>query len=125
MEQLDLFTEQEDKSLLKAFGWWGKSRLVYNLNVGTKGLACILILSLIPLLAYTDLLDIIIYGIFANMFYFLVFLIIVISRHYFKSKIDFTEKRKTIFGLGLVMSVIITIGLCFLYASIQSSPFKH
>jgi hypothetical protein len=125
MEQQDLFNEQEDKSLLTAFGWWEKRRLIYNLIVGATGVVCIIILSLFPFLELIDLAGIVIYGIVANMFYSLGFLIEIASRYYFKSKMDFTERRKTLFGIGLTLSILITIGLTIWYAFILSSPFQH
>jgi hypothetical protein len=77
------------------------------------------------LLSLIDLIGIVIYGIIANMFYSLGFLIVVGAKHYLKSKMDFTEKRRTFFAFGLTLSVLITIGLSFMYAFILSSPFQH
>jgi hypothetical protein len=125
MEQQDLFSDEQDKSLLAAFAWWEKRRLVYNLIIGSTGILCIFILSLLPFLSIIDLFGVILYGIIANMFYSLGFLIEVATKHYFRSKIDFTEKRKALFGIGLILSILITIGLSFGYAFILSSAFQH
>lgn len=125
MEQQDLFSDKEDKSLLSAFAWWEKRRLAYNLIIGATGVICVFILSLIPFLELTDLIGIVAYGIIANMFYSSGFLIEVAAKHYFRSKMDFTEKRKIFFAIGLILSVLITIGLSFWYAFVLSSPFQH
>ncbi|MBL7725005.1 MAG: hypothetical protein JNK27_12700 [Chitinophagaceae bacterium] len=123
MNEYHLFDEKEERSLLAAFAWWEKRRLIYNLIVGATGIICLAVLSLFSFLGLSDLVGILIYGIIVNLFYSCGFLIEIASRHYFKSKIDFSEKRKILFGIGLVLSILITIILSFGYAFILSSPF--
>lgn len=125
MEQQDLFSDKEDKSLLSAFAWWEKRRLAYNLIVGATGVICVFILSLIPFLELINLIGIIIYGIIANMFYSLGFVIEIGAKYYFRSKMDFTEKRKILFVIGLVLSVLVTIGLSFMYAFVLLATSQH
>ncbi len=116
MQQQDLFHEEKDKSLLAAFAWWEKKRVLYNIIVGVAG---IIVLLLLPYFSILDLLGVIIYGVIVNLFYSLGFLIEVAARHYFKSDIDFTEKRETFFGAGLIFSVLVTLGIGFLIFLMQ------
>jgi hypothetical protein len=109
-EKQDLFSETQDKSLLYAFGWWEKKRIIYNLVVGTTGLLCLYFLSL-PV----HWLEVLFYGIIVNLCYTLGFLIEVGARYYLDSNMNFTGKRKVLFGLGLVFSILVTVGLAFLY----------
>jgi len=119
MEQQDLFNDQEDKSLLSAFAWWEKRRLFYNLAVGITGLMCLL---LNPFL-FTYPLGILIYGILANLCYSLGFFIELVTKYYFKSKMDFTEKRKMLFILGVISSILLTIGIAYISLTIFALNF--
>jgi hypothetical protein len=101
--------EQQDQSLLAAFGWWEKRRIIYNLVVGTTGLFCIYGMG-IPVFWF----EIVLYGVLANICYCLGFCIEVAARFYFKNNTDFNEKRFYLYILGLVLSVIITFGLATL-----------
>lgn len=125
MKEFHLFEEKQEQSLLAAFGWWEKRRLLYNLFTGGTGVLCLLLLSLFPLLEFIDYLGILLYGIIVNVFYSLGFLIEVAARYYFKSQADFLQKRKMLFGLGLVISILVTAALVFAYGFMLSSPFQH
>jgi hypothetical protein len=115
MEQKDLFTDDVDKTLLTAFSWWEKRRLFYNLVIGLVG---VIILFIYPFFSLLDLAGVIFYGIIANLFYSLGFFIEVAAKYYFKSDIDFTDKRKTLFTLGLIFSVLTTIAVGFFFMMI-------
>lgn len=118
MSEFHLFEEKKEQSLLFAFAWWEKRRWIFNVIVGVTGILSLLLLSLLPLLNFFDLAGIILYGIIANLFYSLGFLIEAGARYYLKSQKDFTETRKQLFGLGLVISILVTIGLTFLFSII-------
>ena len=74
-----------------------------------------------------DILGVIIYGLLANLFYSLGFLIEVVARYYFKNESDFTDRRKLMFGAGLVFEMMITAWLffssTFLTTPLTVSPF--
>lgn len=108
----DLFTDEKDRSLLAAFAWWEKRRILYNIVVGLAGMG---IFAFIPVQLTDSWIGVFFYACIANLFYCLGFLLEVAARHYFKSDMDFTERRKTIFVLGLVFSVAVTVGLVFLF----------
>jgi hypothetical protein len=118
-EKEDLFSETQDRSLLSAFGWWEKKRIIYNLVVGTTGLLCLFFLSL-PV----HWIQVLFYGIIVNLCFTLGFLTEVGARYYLDSNMDFTEKRKVLFGLGLAFSILATVGLAFLYGS-MITPFPN
>lgn len=113
MEQ-NLFPTDKDKSLLAAFAWWEKRRIAYNLVVGFVGSWIFLF---VPLTSAGPLLGAAFYGLMANLFYSLGFFIEMAAKHYFKSDMDFTEKRKTIFVLGLVLSILVTAAIVFMVFS--------
>ena len=109
MDQQDL--PANDESLLTAFAWWEKRRLVYNLIVGCSGLFGIV---LFPFFGLITLLGILIYGFMTNVFYTFGFIIEVASKHYFKSKDNLIPRRKTLFIAGLIFSVLMTAGTCII-----------
>lgn|GEM_PF-1228079 len=104
-DKKDLFNLDPDKSLLTAFGWWEKRRWIYNVVVGFTGA---FFMFLMPMISSFDVLGIIFYGLLANLFYSLGFLIEVVARYYFKNESDFTDRRKLMFGAGLVFAVLVT-----------------
>ena len=94
-DKKDLFNLDPDKSLLTAFGWWEKRRWIYNVVVGFTGA---FFMFLMPMISSFDVLGIIFYGLLANLFYSLGFLIEVVARYYFKNESDFTDRRNLMFG---------------------------
>lgn len=38
MEDTDLFNDNTDKTLLAAFAWWERRRVLYNVSVGAAGI---------------------------------------------------------------------------------------
>jgi nicotinamide riboside transporter PnuC len=107
MENKDLFTNEEDKSLLNAFGRWEKKRLFYNTVVGAAGILTTVLSSQKIDILY--LIGIIFYGVAANLFYCPGFLTEVAIKYYFKSDIDFSDKRNAFFWIGLIFSLLITL----------------
>jgi hypothetical protein len=108
MENKDLFTDETDKSLLTAFAWWEKKRVIYNMIMLITGLIIMLYFGDFDLLS---LIGIILYGLIANIFYCLGFFIELAARHYFKSEKDFKQTRELIFWAGLIFSIVLTIWL--------------
>lgn len=104
-ESKDLFNIEKDNSILSAFGWWEKRRWIYNIVVGFTGA---FFMFLLPMVTSFDIIGIVIYGLLANLCYSLGFLIEVVARYYFKNESDFTDRRKLMFGAGLVLSVLVT-----------------
>ncbi len=119
MENKDLFNNDPDKSLLTAFAWWEKKRIIYNVVVGAAGIYFLFSggwdLNII------EFIGAIIYGIISNLFFCLGFLIEIGVKHYFKSEKDFSKKRELLFWLGLLFSVLITIWL----GNISSMPAQQ
>ena len=106
MEDTDLFNDNTDKTLLAAFAWWERRRVLYNVSVGAAG---IFVLFRLPFFSVIDFVGVLLFGIIANLLYSLGFLTEVAAKHYLKSNIDFTEKRKIIFSIGIVGSILLTI----------------
>jgi hypothetical protein len=104
-ESKDLFNIEKDISILSAFGWWEKRRWIYNIVVGFTG---VFFMFLMPMVTSFDIIGIVIYGLLANLCYSLGFLIEVVARYYFKNESDFMDRRKLMFGAGLVISVLAT-----------------
>ncbi len=119
MEEKDIFETPDNKSLLSAFAWWEKKRIIYNAVIGASGIY--VLFSGGWELTIIDLIGIIIYGTMANLFFCLGFLIEVGAKHYFKSEIDFSKKRDALFWAGLIFSVLITVWL----GTISSIPIQH
>ena len=121
MVEKELFTpkQKEDKLLLTAFGWWEKKRIIYNIVVGCAGV--FILFTNGGEFTIPNFIGIIIYGLLANLFYSLGFLIEIGAKHYFKSDRDFGKIREGLFWAGLILSVIITIFL----GSISTFPAQH
>ena len=115
METTDIFTDEVDRSLMTSFAWWEKRRLVYNLLMALSGLFAIILIGSFYL---DDLVVVLLYGVIANLFYSLGFFIEIGARYYFKSDRDFAEIRKTLFGIGLAISIGVTIAIGMLFSII-------
>ena len=107
----DLFPDKQPEPLLKAFAWWEKKRLLYNIIVGITG--AVVMFSL-PVHTFFDIISVILFGILANMFYTLGFLLEVIMAHYFKKDMIFEKWRPVLFWTGVIFSVFVTAMAGFL-----------
>jgi hypothetical protein len=106
MNSPDIFTEKLENSLAAAFSWWEKRRMAFNLTVGLAGLFSFVLVGRFYI---HDFGVIIIYGVIANLFYCLGFYTEVVVKHYFKGRFDFSERRHSLFTLGLLVSIGITV----------------
>jgi hypothetical protein len=106
MNSPDLFTDKLENSLTAAFSWWEKRRMVFNLTVGLTGLFSFVVVGRFYV---HDLVVIIIYGVIANLFYCLGFYSEVAAKHYFKGRFDLSERRNSLFTLGLLVSIGVTL----------------
>lgn len=105
MENKPLTDNDTDSSLLSAFAWWEKKRLVYNMVLFVIGIIPVLSFDSIDLF---DLIGILLYGLLANVFYCLGFFIEISFKLYFKSDKYFNSKREPLFWAGLIFSVCLT-----------------
>lgn len=109
MKEKHLFPDKDEDSLMASFSWWEKRRWLYNIIVGVSGLMGMLVyIGYIPLNLY-DIIGIFAWAFMANVFYFTGFLIEPFLKYYFKSGIDFADKRSNFFWAGTVFSMLITI----------------
>jgi hypothetical protein len=102
----DLFPDKEQEPLLRAFAWWEKKRLLYNIIVGFTG---ILVWLSFPIHTFLDSLSVILYGVIANLFYSTGFLLEVVMVHYFKKDMIFEKWRPALFWTGLIFSMFVTV----------------
>ena len=116
MENKDLFTDETNKSLLAAFAWWEKRRLIYNLIVGAVGILILIYANWS--IDVSEIIGIIFYGVTVNLFYCLGFIFEVAAKYYFKSNDDFSKHRNSLFVLGVILSFFITIGIASVLAII-------
>jgi len=108
----DLFPDKEPDPLLKAFAWWEKKRLLYNIIVGFTG---IIVCLSFPIHTFLDIISVILYGVMANLFYFSGFILEVITVHYFRKDMIFEKWRPALFWTGLIFSVFVTVMMGFLF----------
>ncbi len=106
MEARDPNHQAADTQGLSAFAWWEKRRLLYNVIVGAAGILAIVFFTGFT---FINIPGIILYGIIANLFYSLGFLLEMIARYYFRSTINFSPRRRMIFWTGVLFSIVVTL----------------
>jgi hypothetical protein len=109
MSEKDLFPDKEETSLMDSFRWWEKRRFLYNVIVGVSGIGGMLyFIGRIPYTLY-DIIGMLAWAAAANTCYFAGFLIEPFFKYYFKSTIDFADKRSNFFWAGAVLSAVLTV----------------
>ncbi|NVK04659.1 MAG: hypothetical protein HWD92_07540 [Flavobacteriia bacterium] len=104
--------QSKSNGLTEALAWWEKKRLLYNVIVGISGLFTLFSLS--GDFGVSELLiGALFFGIGANAFYSLGFLLESWNHHYLKNSIKFESVRLPLFLLGLIFSVGLTLLLAF------------
>lgn len=102
---------ENNGNAIEAFSWWEQKRLIYNLIIGLEGLTLLLIFSFpfVEKLIST----IIVYGLIANVFYSIGFLLEMANIYYLKSKLNPEYLRWPLFVLGTLFSMLVTFLLVF------------
>lgn len=105
----DLFPEADKNSFEAAFAWWEKRRLRYNIAVGIPGVVMDLLTGPTHLNLWS-IAFIFLFGVMANSCYCLGYLIEFFLKYYFKSAVDFAEKRNNFYWIGTTFSIFVVIG---------------
>lgn len=125
----DLFPEGDKTSFEAAFAWWEKRRLRYNMMVGIPGVFVMLVnvLNDIKILNPLSIAFIICFAIAANACYCLGYLLEFFLKYYFRSGIDFVDKRQNFYWIGTAFSVFVVIagGLLELFTQPVYTNFIH
>lgn len=109
----DLFPEEDKTSFEAAFAWWEKRRLRYNIIVGLPGLLLLLIDYRLKVFNLSTIISVVTIGIIANGCYCLGYLMEFFLKYYFRSTIDFADKRNTVFWIGTTISIFVVLFLGF------------
>ncbi len=123
--QKDLLAEdpakQQSLSVMAAFGWWERKRMLYNLLTGLSGIITLLCMS--PSFYLQDIAGILVWGLFANLLYCSGFLLEVFVKHYTRLEINFTKHRPVIFWAGAFFSVLLTAAVAMVFSILIQSSF--
>ncbi len=98
--------KNKNEKIMSSLIWWEKKRILFNLIVGGLGVLGIFI-SPISMLKI-NILAIIFYGLMANLFYSVGFLLEAFDQYYFKSKLQLFRFRQVLFVLGLLVVGLVT-----------------
>ena len=90
----------------ESFAWWERMRWIYNLAVGLVGLAAILLFA--RRFEMLDLIGLVIYGLFANLFYLLGFWVEMADQHYLRGSIRLYRLRIALFLAGTIGPMLLT-----------------
>jgi hypothetical protein len=101
----DDFADKNEK-IMSALTWWEKKRILFNLIVGALGVIGVFI-SPISMLKI-NILAVIFYGLMANLFYSVGFLLEAFDLYYFKSKLQLFRFRLVLFVIGLLVVGLVT-----------------
>ena len=119
----ELFPEPDKHSFEAAFAWWEKRRLRYNITVGIPGALMVLLdLSITGknpgFSPVTYAVYIVAFAVFANACYCLGYLLEFFLKYYFRSGIDFPDKRNNLYWIGTAFPVFVVIagGIVVLFA---------
>ncbi|WP_051568400.1 hypothetical protein [Crocinitomix catalasitica] len=111
-------TDNKNQILLSAaIAWWEKKRVLFNLFVGLTGVFAMTLV--ITTFGIIDLIDLIFYGIAANIFYCLGFVLEALNLHYLKGKFKIDNYRLFLFIVGTTFSCIVTFLGCIIFYTIQ------
>ena len=116
----DLFPEEDKNSFEAAFAWWEKRRLRYNIIVGIPGL--LLVLLNLNNLNLWSFISIGLFGIAANGFYCLGYLGEFFLKYYFHFTTDFSDRRNTVYWIGVSISVLVEFAFAVL--AVVTEPVK-
>lgn len=102
--------------LLATIQWWEKKRILFNIIVGIFGVISTLLLNYGHLFTgWINMLQIILWGFAANIFYSSGILLEVVNVYYLKSSRNFFRYRYLHFTIGTLLYSIVTIITAFTY----------
>jgi hypothetical protein len=102
--------DEAKSDLANSLAWWEKRRLWYNLFVGGTGLVALFLFA--PVFGAVDMILLVLYGMVANLFYSLGFLLEAFDSYYFKGKLGVAKIRMVLLILGVLFGCFITFVGC-------------
>ena len=115
MEVIDHVEHKEQSALRTSLKWWEKRRIWFNLLVGISGIVGIMCYA--PFFGLIDMIFILTYGIIANLFYSIGFVLEALNLHYLEGKINLKANRILLFIIGTALSCILTFAACLQFYS--------
>ncbi len=97
----------------ESFAWWERMRWIYNLAIGLVGGAALLFFA--PKFGFGEVVGLIAYGLFANLFYLLGFWVEMADQHYLRGGIGLYRLRISLFLLGTIGSMLLTFWMVWVY----------
>ena len=90
----------------EGFGWWERMRWIFNLAVGLVGVA--VIIANARYWMFADMIGLVVYGLFANLFYLLGFWLEMVDQHFLKGRLGLIHFRLALFLIGTGGSMLLT-----------------
>lgn len=126
IDDLDIIENKENYSILEFIKWWEWKRLRYNLFLFLAGILGLLLGGGILVLFRYHLEDLIlgsfIYAILANICYTAGWVIPLLLRSWNFNLFNFAEYRKSIFWLGIIISILLTLFMGIGASAFSSDP---
>ncbi|MBC8754588.1 hypothetical protein H2O64_07875 [Kordia sp. YSTF-M3] len=106
---------QLDFSVLKkTIVWWEKKRIWFNIIIGINGVLALLSIGP-PYFSITEIVGIVIFGFFMNIFYSTGIILAVLDSYYFRNKFNLFRFRHLFIIIGTMLSIIFTWVTAFAY----------
>lgn len=105
----------------ESFRAWEKMRWIFNLAVGLVGVACIALYA--KHFGMQDLIELIAYGLVANLFYFLGHWAEMFDQMVLNGKLGLYKFRIHIFIVGTVGSMLLTFLATWAFYNFATAPF--
>lgn len=105
----------------EAFRAWEKLRWIYNLAVGLVGIACIAMYA--TRFGLQDLIELIAYGLVANLFYFLGYWAEMFDQTILNGRIGLYRFRIQLFMVGTIGSMLLTFLATWAFYNLVAAPF--
>lgn len=96
----------EPTTIKSALTWWEKRRIWFNVAVGSSGIIAIVICA--ASFSISDVIGLIMYGLFMNLLYSIGFLIDAFHSHYLNGELNSNRYRLVLFLIGTIASCLIT-----------------
>lgn len=113
LESEEAYKNHEPFQFKQSFAWWERMRWIYNIVLGLVGVGSILLFD--SGFEMVNLMGLVFYGLFANLFYMLGFWLEMADQHYLRGGIGLYRFRISIFLLGTIGSMLLTFMVVWVY----------
>lgn len=112
--EINKFSMKNQIELIESINWWEKKRLWFNLIIGILGITCIVTMNN-GHFSFSEFLQIILYGLVANIFYTAGIMVEIFNFYYFGGRLNINRLRLFFFMMGTLVTCFTTYIYAFSY----------